>query len=97
MDWLTIELIKKQLRIDGNEEDDLLVMYGQSAEATVLELCGLTYAELVEKYGAVPTNLTHASLLLVEVSYKERGAVSLQNLSVVPYSFDLLVKPYVKL
>jgi uncharacterized phage protein (predicted DNA packaging) len=90
-------LIKKHLRIDGNEEDDLLLRYGAAAEAVILQLCSMSYDEMVAKYGAMPVELENASLLLVEVSYKERGPVSVQNMSVVPYSFDLLVKPYMAL
>ena len=97
LNWLTIELMKKHLRIDGNEEDDLLLRYGAAAEAVILQLCGMSYDEMVAKYGAMPVELENASLLLVEVSYKERGPVSVQNMSVVPYSFDLLVKPYMML
>ena len=36
MKWLTLELIKKHSRIDSNVEDDLLTIYGESAEDTVL-------------------------------------------------------------
>ena len=97
LNWLTVELIKKHLRIDGDEEDDLLLRYGAAAESVILQLCGMSYAELIEKYETVPVELENASLLLTEVSYKERGPVSVQNMSVVPYSFDLLVKPYVRL
>jgi hypothetical protein len=35
--------------------------------------------------------------MLVDVSYQYRSPVSAQNMSIVPYTFDLLVKPYVKL
>lgn len=97
MKWLNLGIIKKQLRIDGNCEDDLLSMYGDSAEATVLNYCNTTYSDIVEKYGCVPIPLKQASLLLVDMSYQYRSPVSTQNLSAVPYSFDVLVKPYIVL
>ena len=45
----------------------------------------------------MPDALVHAALMLVDTSYQFRSPVSAQNMSVVPYTFDLLVKPYVKL
>lgn len=99
MKWLTLEDIKAQCRIeqDFHEEDRILEMYGESAEDTILEYCGRTFEEIVENYGQVPTNLRHASLMLVDLSYQQRSPISAQNMSIVPYTFDLLIKPYVKL
>ena len=47
--------------------------------------------------GTMPAPLVQAALMLVDTSYQFRSPVSAQNMSVVPYTFDLLVKPYVKL
>ena len=99
MKWLTLEDIKAQCRIeqDFHEEDSILEMYGESAEDTIIEYCGRTFEDVVESYGKVPTNLRHASLMLVDLSYQQRSPISAQNMSIVPYTFDLLIKPYVKL
>ena len=99
MKWLTLEMIKAQCRIekDFTLEDGLLCGYGEGAEGAILELCGRTYEDLIETYGKVPPQLVNASLLLVAQSYKEREPSSAQNLSVVPYGFDIMVKPFVKL
>jgi uncharacterized phage protein (predicted DNA packaging) len=101
MKWLTIDAIKKHSRIDFDCEDDLLEMYGESAEETVLNVLGRTYEEVVELFGAdkrpVPAPIVHASLLLVELSYTQRAPISQQNLYTVPYAFDLMVKPYMRL
>jgi hypothetical protein len=35
--------------------------------------------------------------LLVTASYEHNAAVSMQNLSMVPYGFDMLIKPYMRL
>ena len=35
--------------------------------------------------------------MLVDTQYKERSPLSSQNMSGVPYTFDLLIKPYMKL
>lgn len=98
MKWLTIEAIKKHLRHGGYCEDEVLELYGMSAEDTILELCGRTYEEVVAKYGSVPPNLIHASLLLVVTSWQNREPYSPMNLSAVPYgNVDILIKPYIKL
>ena len=99
MKWLTLERIKQQLRIepDFNEEDDLLEEYGESAEEVLLNYLNRSYEDVIEVYGHVPAPLRHASLMLVDTSYQYRSPVSAQNMSLVPYTFDLLIKPYMRL
>ena len=97
MKWLSIDYIKQHSRIDYDCEDGLLEMYGDSAEDTVLNICNRTYDDLVEVYGQIPAPLYHAALILVDTSYTQRETVSMQQLYTVPYGFDMLVKPYMRL
>lgn len=99
MKWLTLKQIKAQLRIEPyyTDEDTLLEMYGDSAEEVLLNYLNRTYEEVAEKYDGIPAPLRHASLMLVDTSYQYRSPVSAQNMSIVPYTFDILVKPYMKL
>ena len=99
MKWLTLAKIKQQCRIepDFTEEDILLEMYGESAEEVLLNHLCRSYENLMEVYGHIPAPLIHASLMLVDVSYQHRSPVSPQNMSIVPYTFDILVKPYMRL
>jgi len=99
MKWLALNTIKAQLRIepDFNAEDELLEMYGESAEDVLLNYVGRTYEDLVAIYGHMPAPLKHASLMLVDVSYQYRSPISITNISMVPYTFDILVKPYMRL
>ena len=101
MKWLTIEYIKKHSRIDYDCEDDLLELYGNAAEDMVMNTIRRDYDEIVEKFGTddapVPAALIQASLILVDTSYMQRTAVSPAQLYTVPYTFDFLVKPYMKL
>ena len=99
MKWLTIEQIKAQCRIeqDFTAEDELLEMYGESAENTVLNLLNRDITDIYEQYGCIPRPLVHATLMLVDNAYKERSPISPQNMSSVPYAFDLLIKPYMRL
>lgn len=99
MKWLQLGQIKAQLRIESDftEEDELLEMYGESAEDTLLQHLSRSYEDIIEVYGHLPAPLRHASLMLVAQSYQHREPASPQNLYAVPYAFDLLVKPYMRL
>ena len=99
MKWLTLQRIKQQLRIeeDFTEEDDLLEMYGESAEEVLLNYLNRSFDDVMEVYGRMPAPLTHAALMLVDTSYQYRSPVSAQSMSLVPYTFDILVKPYMRL
>lgn len=97
MKWLTLEWIKAHSRIDFDGEDELLELYGESAEDTVLNVINRSYTDVIEHYGEVPKPLFVAALMLVETSYTQRAPISMQNLYTVPYAFDMMVKPYMKL
>lgn len=100
MKFLTFDQIKAQLRLDdeqAEEERDLLVLYGESAEDAVLSLVRRNMANLVETYGRVPKQIVQATLMLVAISYQHREPASQQNMYAVPYTFDLLIKSYMRL
>ena len=80
-----------------HDEDSLLEMYGESAEEVLLNYLNRSYEEVSEVYGGVPVPLQHASLMLVDTSYQYRSPVSAQSMSLVPYTFDILIKPYMRL
>jgi len=97
MKWLTINWIKQHSRIDFDCENDILTLYGESAEDTVLNVLARDYTDVVSTYGEVPKPLFVAALMLVEVSYTQRAPISQQNMYTVPYAFDMMVKPYMRL
>ncbi len=97
MKYLSLELVRNHVRIDHDCENDILVFYAEAAEDAILKLLNTTYDELVEEYGDVPTPVVQATLMLVDNSYKQRSPSSSQNLSVIPYNFDFMLKPYKKL
>ena len=100
MKFLTFEQIKAQLRLDDTQaelERDLLELYGDAAEDMVLNTCHRTITDIYEQYGMVPKALVQAGLMLVAQSYQHREPTSPQNLYAVPYAYDLLLKPYIKL
>lgn len=97
MKWLTLDYIKKHSRLDYNIEDDLLTIYAESAEDQVLNDIGRSYAELIQWQGEVPKAILHASLMLVDFAYEQRSPVDKLNWSVVPYTYERLIKPYIRL
>ena len=105
MKWLTLTLIKQQLRLeqDYHDEDALLELYGGSAEKTILQCTNRTVDELKAMNpddtdsDSIPDDIMEASLMLVTVSYRYRTPIDMQNLSIVPYTFDLKIKNYVRL
>lgn len=97
MKFLTLELIKEHLRIDGEFEDSLLEFFGESAEDTLFKTIGVTYEQFIDEVGEMPKSLVNAALMLVDVRYQYRGPGDKMPLSIIPYGFDILVKPYVKL
>ena len=99
MKWLTVSLIKAHSRIEYDCEDELLELYGEAAEETILNICSRTYEEL-KAMGTddnMPAPIIQASLMLVDHSYQQRSPVSSLNMSSVPYTFDTLIKPYMNL
>ena len=92
-------MIKHQLRIepDYTEEDDRLTSYGNSAEDMILYLCDRTYDDFISNYGKIPTQIVEASLLLVNMSYEQRSPITQYQMYSVGYSFDMKVKPFMRL
>ena len=97
MQWLTLELIKKQSRIENDYENDLLTLYGEAAEETILDYVDLSYDEIMENNGRkFPSSLVLASLMLTDCSYKYRTFATPSHLE-NQGAFDRLVKPYMTL
>ena len=97
MNIVTLEDIRLHTRIDSTAEDDILTLYADSAEATVLNLMERTIEDLYDEYGEIPAPIKHAVLMLVDHSYAQRSPASIQNLYSVPYTLDALIKPYMNL
>ena len=97
MKWLTISDIKKQLRVDFDDEDDVLELYGSAAEDTVLNYMNRTYQDVLEEYGEVPAAIRQATLMLVDNSYQHRSPAEPTQMYYVLYGFDTLIKSYMRL
>jgi len=97
MKYLTLEYIKDHSRICHDAEDRYLERIGAAAERVVLNLCWRTIEDIYEEYGEVPEDFKEVTLLLVEHLYTHRGPTENMSASVVPYTFDMMLKPYMRL
>ncbi|WP_330926295.1 head-tail connector protein [Candidatus Sororendozoicomonas aggregata] len=101
MRFLTLEMIKRQCRIelDDSEEDESLTFYGKAAEAVVVNhLNRPLYVEAVpenESSGLVMSDdIRMAMLLLVSDFYENRGHAPGSAPHKLPFVARQLLAPY---
>lgn len=98
MKFLTLEYIKQHSRLDyTSEEDEVIEIYANSAEDAVLNICRRTVSDMEKKYGQIPSPIIHAALMLVDLFYQQRAPASTVDFTTVPFGFDLLLRPYMRL
>lgn len=101
MNFLSVDDIKAQARIDNDYEDDLLAIYGEAAESKIYSDTGYTYDELlalsIERLGgsAIDPKLTMAGLMLAATWYKHRENVENTQMYGVPFAYETLIADYV--
>ena len=94
---VTLDAIKKNLRIESEHEDELLLSLGETAEQAVLNLVNRSLEDIVAEFVDVPAPIRQAVLMYTNHLYEHRGIVSPTALYNIPYSIDALVKHYIKL
>lgn len=100
MKFLTFDQIKQQLRLDDEQataEQTILEMYAASAEDSVLNIIRRSYEDVLETFGAVPEPIALAALMLADEWYQHHAPITPGSVAQVPYSYDLLLKPYMRL
>jgi hypothetical protein len=100
MKFLTFDQIKAQLRLDDQQafdEHDILVLYGEAAEEAVLTIMRRSLLDVILTYNGIPQRLIQVTLLLVDEWYQHRSSVEQGQLSSVPYAFDFMLKPMMRL
>lgn len=94
MNYLTIEEIKHQCRIDADytDDDELLEIYGDAAESFLAAHLNCELDDVVaENSGQLPKALHQALLMLVDYSYGASGSGDMND---VPKAFWILVNPW---
>ena len=100
MKYLTFEQIKAQLRLDDDQaelERTRLEGMAEAAEDAVLTIIRRPLYNVKQVYGHIPQKLIQVTLLLVDEWYQHRSPVEQGQLSPVPYAFDFMLKPMMRL
>lgn len=100
MKFLTFEKIQAHLRLDDTQaelERKRLEDMAEAAEDAVLTIIRRPLRNVKQVYGHVPQKLIQVTLLLVEDWYQHRGTVENYSMSAVPYAFDFMLKPMMRL
>lgn len=79
-DLLPISLMRKHLRVDHEDDDDLIELYAESAMAWALWYCDNPALKLAEDF---PASFKTALLLLLANSYSNREAVVVGTITAV--------------
>ena len=99
MKFLTFEQVKAQLRLDdaqANEERSIITTHAGAAEDAVLNVCNRSVTDFYETFGEIPAGIVVGALLLTDDLYNHRCPNANQGVHLLP-TFDINVKPYVKL
>lgn len=72
--FLTLPEIKRHLRVDIDEDDELLAGYGEAAEQLVMDYLNRDAADIVATYRGIPHPIKQAALALVGDFYAYREA-----------------------
>ena len=102
LQMVTLEELKAQMRVDFDDDDALITLYGQASEEAVRTYCCRSTAELTEENErrggeGLPYGPRLCVLLLSAHLYRMREPVSSLQHVCVPYTYDYLLKPWVKL
>ncbi len=100
MKYLTFEQIKQQLRLDDEQarlEQTRLEGMAMAAEEAVLAIMRRSLMDVILTYNGLPQRLVQVTLLLVDEWYQHRSPVEQGQLSPVPYAFDFMLKPMMRL
>lgn len=100
MKFLTFEQIQAQLRLDDEQaemERTRLEGMAMAAEEAVLTIMRRSLVDVILTYNGLPQRLIQVTLLLVDEWYQRRSSVEQGQLSPVPYAFDFMLKPMMRL
>ena len=100
MKYLTFEQIKAQLRLDDEQaelERTRLEGMAMAAEEAVLAIMRRSLVDVILTYNGLPERLMQVTLLLVDEWYQHHSPIEMGIMSTVPYAFDFMLKPMMRL
>ena len=100
MKFLDFDMIKAQLRLDDEQaelERTRLEGMAMAAEEAVLAIMRRSLLDVILTYNGIPQRIIQVTLLLVDELYQHRSPVEQGQLAPVPYAFDFMLKPMMRL
>lgn len=95
---VSLELLKKHVRVDFDDDDEYLEHLLMTAEEAVISRTHRTKEELIEaNEGFFPMRLKQAILVLAASWHDQRESISSVKFHAVPDSLQALIKPFVRL
>ena len=96
MAYISLEDAKRHLRIDFETDDRYVNELIDVAEATLEQQLGITLGDLILSGSLtdLPSDLKHATRLLVSNYYENREPVTGINVKEVPFSLQYLITPH---
>lgn len=94
--YITTEDVKKQINVDFSDDDEYIGQLIEAAEQSVSNYINSPLLEHTEN-GVLAAPLRQAILLIAANLYENREPVSYAKAVTVPFAFNYLVLPYVKL
>lgn len=88
--------LKKHLRIEDNDENELLTSYASAAQDVILKFINQTEDELYDEYGQIPPAIKNAVCMMAGSMYRDREATTTMGISINPV-MAAMVKPYKKI
>lgn len=95
---IPLDALKKEMNVDYPNDDEYITMLGQVALQCLFRTTRRSVSELKQMNGGVfPQSIILASTKLAAHWYRVREVVSSTQQVVVPCTFELLIKPYIRL
>lgn len=85
-----IQYVKRHLRIDGCDEDDLLESYIIAASESVTKYLNMDEGDLLDEYGYVPHAIRNAICMIVGSMYRDREATGERGVNINPIFLSML-------
>ena len=102
LEVLTLEELKSQMRVDFEEDDDIIRLYGRAAEEKVEAYCRRSVEDFTaenESRGrsGFPSSVKVCMLMVASHLYRRREPVESVSEVSVPYTLEFMLKDWVKL
>jgi uncharacterized phage protein (predicted DNA packaging) len=93
--YTTIEMLKKQIYVDDDSEDDYLGQLLEASEDYIQKALQRDFTDIAVD-GKLPASVSQAILIEAATLYANREAAAPTQMNAVPYGLMSLIIPYIK-